>query len=125
MTLKTRNLYKRSLEEKWKHPMGNVAFFSHCPFCKDVIVRDDSCSVSLDGDECGELCLIDKEICGHVDSILSNIDTYINAKDLRDYTYGSFTLKDEALTDKILIGMFKSIQKLMKKHSKINLRFKS
>ena len=125
MTDKLRDLYKRSLKEKWDQPIEYIKFFSFCPFCEEVIERDGSVGIDMEGDDCGDLCLIDRAICGHEDSLLCKIETYMSENDLRDFTKASFHLTEAGLNDQTLKDMIKNVQKLMKKHKRIKLRSKS
>ena len=64
-----RDLYRRSLIEKWDLPIEDLDILKYCPFCEDKKSRGGS-GCATNGKGCAHVCLIDKTICGSKGSLM-------------------------------------------------------
>ena len=75
---KLKNLYKKCFDEKWDYDNSDIEIGDYCAFCHDTIDRDNDVCCSVDGDRCGDICLIDKDICGSKDSLMIILENLIS-----------------------------------------------
>jgi len=72
---------------KWEKIKGEIeeegnflgqSYFSYCSFCDSVMELEDLVfGCSTDGRECGQFCLINKEICGSEECLLVELENVL------------------------------------------------
>ena len=95
-----KELYKKCYDDKWDCDNDNIDIAEQCAFCHDTRDKDDDISCSVDGHNCEDICLIDKNICGSEYSLMVILDNLTSSEDVdRDKIDEAFNNIREALRE--------------------------